>query len=104
MVPVSGQPLVRLDVVRKPKHQNFYVFLISVFLQPVHVQIAFNQERQYTYNATLCSIAYGLSLLGYPTSLIGFNFQRSVLWSFNVAVNYVKHLGLYVHCPVFARL
>jgi len=38
MVPVSGQPLVRLDMVRKPKTRNFSVLLISVFLQPVQVQ------------------------------------------------------------------
>jgi len=53
MVPDSGQPLVRLDMVRKPKIPNFCVFLISVFIQPVQVQTDFNQERQYTYNATL---------------------------------------------------
>jgi len=48
MVPVSGQPLVRLGTVRNPKNPNIYVFLISVFLQPVQVQTDFNQERQYT--------------------------------------------------------
>ena len=48
MVPVTRQPLVRLGTVRKPKNQNIYVFLISVFLQPVQVQTDFNQERQYT--------------------------------------------------------
>jgi len=31
MVPVSGQPLVRLDMVRKPKNPNFSIFLISEF-------------------------------------------------------------------------
>jgi hypothetical protein len=53
MVPVRGQLLVRLDMVRNPKIRNLYVFLISVFLQPVQVQTDFNQESQYTYNATL---------------------------------------------------
>jgi hypothetical protein len=53
MVPVHGQPLVRLGMVRNPKNLNFYVFLIIVFLQPVQVQTDFNQEKQYTYNATL---------------------------------------------------
>jgi hypothetical protein len=53
MVPVSGQPLVRLDMVRKPKNPNFSIILISEFFQPVQVQTDFNQDRQYTYNATL---------------------------------------------------
>ena len=38
MVPVSGQPLVHLGMVRNPKTTNFYVFLINVFLRPVQVQ------------------------------------------------------------------
>jgi len=38
MVPVSGQPLVRLDMVLKPKTPNFCILLISVFLQPVQAQ------------------------------------------------------------------
>jgi hypothetical protein len=37
----------------KPEIPEFFVFLFSVFLQPVQVQTDFNQERQYTYNATL---------------------------------------------------
>ena len=41
MVPVNGQPLVRLDIVLKPKAPNFCVFLFSVFLQPVQVQTDF---------------------------------------------------------------
>jgi hypothetical protein len=41
MVPVSEQPLVRLGMVRNPKPPNFYVFLISVFLQQVQVQTDF---------------------------------------------------------------
>jgi hypothetical protein len=53
MVPVSRQPLVRLDVVRKPKIPNFSIILISEFLQPVQIQTDFNQEKQYTYIATL---------------------------------------------------
>jgi hypothetical protein len=53
MVPVSGQPLARLDTVLKPKNQNFCILLNSVFLQPVQVQTDFNHDGQYTYNATL---------------------------------------------------
>jgi len=43
MVPVNGQPLVRLDMVLKPKAPNTYicVYLFSVFLQPVQVQTDF---------------------------------------------------------------
>jgi len=53
MVPVRGQLLVRLDMARKPKNPNFSIILINVFLQPVQGQTDFNQERQYTYKATL---------------------------------------------------
>ena len=38
MVPVSGQPLARLVLVRKPKNKNFLVILIPVFLGLVQVQ------------------------------------------------------------------
>jgi len=35
--------------------------------------------------------------------MIGFNSQRLVLWSFNVAGNNIKHLCLYVHCPIVTK-
>ena len=53
MVPVSGQPLVRSDMVLKSRTPNFFILLINVFLQPVQVQTDFNNETRYSYNATL---------------------------------------------------
>jgi len=38
MVLVSGQPLVRLDVVLKPNTLNFWVILFRVFLRLVKIQ------------------------------------------------------------------
>jgi hypothetical protein len=57
MVPIYGTcqwtAAVRLDMVQKPKNPNFLTFLISEFFHPVQIQTDFNQDRKYTYNATL---------------------------------------------------
>jgi hypothetical protein len=53
MVPVSGQLLVILDMVPKPKIRNFSLILISEYLQPVQVQIDSKEEMQNTNNSAL---------------------------------------------------